>query len=880
MFMINLFLLVGSIFANPIGFDFASFDVSGEILYTVMYNGNPVPRGSLIQILRPNGTLHPPSSAAGDLGAVTDGDIINSMWQIGEGTEADGLFSLFLTAQSTSLHNTQTPTSLNAGAFFYIRIWSDVAYGTATPFPSGSHYVDGGPYIAPTSDASYWDMQVNPTSALPNWQVCGAPTPIMNVTEVAGTSITTPLNFGSSVLGTPVTHTIRISNSGNAELTLSNGSIYGDFTYSALTTPIIGGGHLDVTITFNPSTTGTRISIFGFNHNGAGGSYALTLTGTGLPVPASALSVTEVGGAAISPPLNLGSTLNGTSVSHTIRLRNTGGSPLTIDSVATTGDFSHGAVPSSLLPGNYADVVLTFTPTIHGTRTGNFRFDHNASGSPYTLALTGIGIWEGPQFPRVTVNGTPVGSSVVQFGADTIGSMTTDKVFQIFNCGPDSIRVTNLSCTGPFSLVGTHTYPVIIASSATYDVTVRYTPTVAGHETGTFSFFHTGSAPLFFANLEGTAIAADRWVDGNDNSDNNPTPGANPLPWHPSFPPDPETNNLPPIILEFSGNVGLQPSTVVVNYVTSYPTGLPVGGFTGSGIYNPMPYNANDNIQRWWQIDQTGGAGFRARVELYFTDTDLPAGFGDPRLHTPRLMALAYHLGVWNYYYPVIDLYAAGTPNVWRATIYNVQQFSTWALTAQPVTPVTALTMDASAGDRQVTLHWRVATEINNWGFEIERKLNDDPSGNWTLIHREQSKADGGNSSVPLNYYYVDNYNLENGRTYTYRITDKALDGTTTSNASRTATPQSAVVNEYSLSSYPNPFNSTTRISYSMMTEGNVKITIMNILGQTNATLVNGNVKRGSQSINWNAKDLPSGNYFVKMETSSFSTTRQILLTK
>ncbi len=874
-----LIMLVGSALANPIGFDFATFDVNGEVLYTIMYNGSPVPQGSLLQVIRPNGTLHAPSEAAGDLGAVSGGDIINSQWQIGEGTGADGLFALFLTGQSSAPNNTQNATSLNAGTNFYVRIWADVSLGASAPFASGSHYVDGGPYIVPTADGSLWDVQVNPTSASPTWLTCGSAVlpAAISVTEVGGGAISAPLDFGSSIMGTPVTHTIRISNTGGSDLTLAGGAITGDFSYSALTSPVAAGGHLDVTLTFNPSATGARVGVFGFTHNAAGSPYSLSLTGTGLPVPAPVLAVTEVGGGAISTPLDFGSSVIGTPVTHTIRISNTGTADLTLGTGSITGDFSHAALTTPIAAGGHIDVVLTFNPTDLGVRPGLFGFTHNA-GVAYSLALTGTGLPVPTPGIAVRIGLVPVGALVL-FGADTIGG-ASDRIFTVENTGSAELVLNTFATTGDFAFVTAPADPLPVAAGGNIQFTVRFTPTVAGTRNGTLTFQHNATGSPFSVNLEGTGTTVNRWADGGNNTGDNPHPGDNGNPWNPSFPPDPGTNNLPPVLLAFSGNVGVQPVQVVVNYVTDYPTELPVGGFTGPGIFNPMPYNPLENIQRWWNINQLGGSSFRARVELYFTDNDLPVGFGDPRTHTPRLMALAYHLGVWQYYYPVIDLYAAGSPNVWRATMYNVQQFSTWTLTAQPVTPVTALTMDASAGDRQVTLHWSVATEVNNWGFEIERKLADDPTSNWTLVHQELSKADGGNSAVPLNYYYVDSYNLENGRTYSYRITDKALDGSVTSNTSRTVTPHAAVVNEYSLSNYPNPFNPTTRIAYSMVSEGNVKITVTNIMGQTIATLVNGSAKRGTHYVNWNASDMPSGIYFLRMETTGFNTMRKMVLSK
>jgi hypothetical protein len=79
---------------------------------------------------------------------------------------------------------------------------------------------------------------------------------------------------------------------------------------------------------------------------------------------------------------------------------------------------------------------------------------------------------------------------------------------------------------------------------------------------------------------------------------------------------------------------------------------------------------------------------------------------------------------------------------------------------------------------------------------------------------------------------------------------------------------------------YPNPFNSSTVISYEVPTTSLVNISIYNILGQSVATLVNKSVNPGSYSVVWNAEDIPSGVYFCKMEGNGFERVRKIVLLK
>ena len=86
----------------------------------------------------------------------------------------------------------------------------------------------------------------------------------------------------------------------------------------------------------------------------------------------------------------------------------------------------------------------------------------------------------------------------------------------------------------------------------------------------------------------------------------------------------------------------------------------------------------------------------------------------------------------------------------------------------------------------------------------------------------------------------------------------------------------------YTLSNpYPNPFNPTTTISYSIADDiDNLKINIYDIRGRIVQTLHNGHMYKGEHKINWNASDFASGVYFVRMETSSKIFNKKIMLIK
>lgn len=79
---------------------------------------------------------------------------------------------------------------------------------------------------------------------------------------------------------------------------------------------------------------------------------------------------------------------------------------------------------------------------------------------------------------------------------------------------------------------------------------------------------------------------------------------------------------------------------------------------------------------------------------------------------------------------------------------------------------------------------------------------------------------------------------------------------------------------------YPNPFNPTTVINYNNNIAGNVKLTVINAKGETIATLINSNVVAGNHIVNFDGTRFNSGLYFYRLETSTATITKKMLLVK
>lgn len=77
---------------------------------------------------------------------------------------------------------------------------------------------------------------------------------------------------------------------------------------------------------------------------------------------------------------------------------------------------------------------------------------------------------------------------------------------------------------------------------------------------------------------------------------------------------------------------------------------------------------------------------------------------------------------------------------------------------------------------------------------------------------------------------------------------------------------------------YPNPFNPSTKIQFSLPKAAYVTLKIYNSLGQEVTKLVSENMNAGTYTTEWNASGFASGVYFCRLDAGSFVETKKLVL--
>ena len=262
---------------------------------------------------------------------------------------------------------------------------------------------------------------------------CPAPGPEINLTGLGNNitsgdttpSTTDDTDYGTTTLGSPVSHTFTIQNTATStSLTIGaitfSGANAADFSVTtAPASTVSGSSSTTFVVQFNPSTLGTKtatISIVNDDSTGGENPYTFALQGaaaaaapeiniTGLGVNITSGDTTP----SITDDTDYGNTDLATPISHTFTIENTGTIVLTIGAITfsgpNSGDFTVTTAPSSsIAAGSNSIFIVQFSPGALGLRTATISIvnnDSTGSENPYTFDLQGTGFTPPPCGPTV-----------------------------------------------------------------------------------------------------------------------------------------------------------------------------------------------------------------------------------------------------------------------------------------------------------------------------------------------------------------------------------------------------------------------------------------------------------------------------------------------
>ena len=186
-----------------------------------------------------------------------------------------------------------------------------------------------------------------------------------------------------------------------------------------------------------------------------------------------------------------------------------------------------------------------------------------------------------------------------------------------------------------------------------------------------------------------------------------------------------------------------------------------------------------------------------------------------------------------------------------------------------------------SLSDGHVRLDWTTLSEINNYGFEVQRKMATEEN----FLTLTQSFIPGhGTTNEPHSYSFIDSTATPSHWNYRLKLID--LDGAVHYTDPIAVNVLTAVADvptpaEFTLNqNYPNPFNPSTLIRYALPTASHVTLGVYSALGQLVTQLVNGQQQAGYHEARFSGEGLASGAYFCRIQAGDFVATRKLLMLK
>ena len=189
-------------------------------------------------------------------------------------------------------------------------------------------------------------------------------------------------------------------------------------------------------------------------------------------------------------------------------------------------------------------------------------------------------------------------------------------------------------------------------------------------------------------------------------------------------------------------------------------------------------------------------------------------------------------------------------------------------------TPVELVSFSANYINGVVKLNWITASELNNSGFEVERKSE---NNQWNEIGFV--KGSGTTTETKI-YSFSDDLSGVNGNKLFYQLKQIDYDGSykysNEISVKINNTPEAFEL----FQNYPNPFNPTTTIKYKVPIDAYVTLKIYDVVGNEIATLINKRQIAGEYQVVFDGKDFSSGIYYYKLNADEYIDVKKLVLIK
>lgn len=186
--------------------------------------------------------------------------------------------------------------------------------------------------------------------------------------------------------------------------------------------------------------------------------------------------------------------------------------------------------------------------------------------------------------------------------------------------------------------------------------------------------------------------------------------------------------------------------------------------------------------------------------------------------------------------------------------------------------PVTLSLFTALSEKYNVTLFWKTLDEINNSGFDVERKTE---TGYWEKLAFVKGS---GTTNSAVEYTYTDK-KLKPGK-YFYRLKQVDFNG----NYEYFDLALPVIITkpkDFSLGqSYPNPSNPKCNIDFQLPEKTFVNISVYDLTGRLVAELINSELEAGIHTAEFDGRSISSGTYIYRITAGSFTEVKKLVLVK